>query len=138
MKEYEVSYKYIDKDNYYLVLFKVDEVDFYALVDKETCEPFVIKTLTYGFTDRFSYNADDDYKKYSNYMSVNYYPIYLDIKSYFLSLNENNFILGIPSEEGYYIVKEDEQFIKMIITKEKINKLKENNNNLLYAFLLNK
>lgn len=136
MKENDIIYTYIDKELYYIVLFTIDNIKFYSLVDKEECEPFVIKTLTHGFTDTFSYNDEDDYKSISHNMSVNYYELYSNLKSFFLSLNNDNFTLGIPLKEGYYLIKEDNNFKKVFINEEKISNLKKDKCNILYSFIL--
>ena len=136
MKEFDINYTYIDKEKYYIVLFTIDNIKFYSLVDKESCEPFIIRTLTHGFTDTFSYNDEDDYKSISHNMSVNYYELYTNLKSFFLSLNEDNFTLGIPLQEGYYLIKEGENFIKVFINEEKINNLKKDKCDILYSFVL--
>ena len=34
MKEHNIIYTYIDKELYYIVLFTIDNIKFYSLVDK--------------------------------------------------------------------------------------------------------
>lgn len=85
MKHTELFYDWTELDNYYLVLFTVDGIKFYALVDKETSEPFRIATLQNGNLDTFAFNSEDDYKCMSHNLSVDYFTVYDDIKAYFKS-----------------------------------------------------
>lgn len=85
MKPTNLSYDWTELDNYYLVLFTVDGIKFYALVDKETSEPFRIASLHQGNLDTFAFNAEDDYKIMSNGLSVSYFDVYDEIKAYFQS-----------------------------------------------------
>ena len=70
-------------DDYFLVIFKIDDMPFSAIVDKETHDVEDVSTLTSGiYNSSHPYDKDTSLKNI-DWLPVNYFEIVVVIKEYF-------------------------------------------------------
>ena len=70
-------------DNYFLVIFKIDNIPFSVIVDKETHDVVDVSTLTNGiYNSSHPYDKDTSLKSI-DWLPVNYFEIVDVIKEYF-------------------------------------------------------